>query len=78
MARYSSNFGNKLQMMVGISKEYGFTSNFDISRPFTPRRMELPDEIGTRRDWVAELWKKKDEENMFRKQHFLFQKSKIT
>ena len=27
MARYSSNFGNKLQMMAKISTEYGFTSN---------------------------------------------------
>ena len=42
MARYSSNFGNKLQMMVGIGKEYGFTSNFDMPRPFTLPKMELP------------------------------------
>ena len=28
MACYSSNFGNKLQMMVGIGKEYHFTLNF--------------------------------------------------
>ena len=42
MARYTSNFGNKLQMMVRIAKEYGFASNFDILRPFTPRKTELP------------------------------------
>ena len=35
MARYSSNFGNKLQIMVGIGKEYGFTSNFVMPRSFT-------------------------------------------
>ena len=29
MACYFSNFGNKLQMMVGIGRECGFTSNFD-------------------------------------------------
>ena len=34
MACYSSNFGNKLQMMVGIGKEYHFTLNFDMPRPF--------------------------------------------
>ena len=41
MARYSSNFGNKLQIMVGIGKECGFTSNFDMSKSFTQRKMEL-------------------------------------
>ena len=35
MARYSSNFGSKLQMMVGTGKEYGFTSNLDMPRSFT-------------------------------------------
>ena len=34
MARYSSNFGNKLQIMVGIGKEYGFKLNFDLPRSF--------------------------------------------
>ena len=38
----SSNFGNELQMMVTIGKEYGFTSNFDILWPFTRRKTELP------------------------------------
>ena len=41
MARYSSNFGNKLQMMVGIGKECGFTSNFDMPRSFSPCKSEL-------------------------------------
>ena len=41
MARYSSNFRNKLQMMVGIGKECGFTSNFDMPRSFTTRKTEL-------------------------------------
>ena len=41
MARYSSNFGNRLQMMVGIGKKYGFTSNFDMPRSFTQRKSEL-------------------------------------
>ena len=41
MTRYSSIFGNKLQMMVGISKKRGFTSNFDISRSFTSRKSDL-------------------------------------
>ena len=35
MACYSPNFGNDLQMMVAIGKEYSFTSNFDMPRPFT-------------------------------------------
>ena len=41
MARYSSNFGNKLQMMVETGKECGFTSNFDLPRSFTPRKLDL-------------------------------------
>ena len=41
VARYSANFGNKLQMVVGIGKECGFTSNFDMPRSFTPRKTEL-------------------------------------
>ena len=41
VARYSSNFGNKLQMMVGRGKECGFTSNFDMPRSFTLRKSEL-------------------------------------
>ena len=41
MARYSSNFGNKLQIMVGIGKEYGFKLNFDMPRSFTQRKSEL-------------------------------------
>ena len=41
MARYSSNFGNKLQIMVGIGKEYGFKPNFDMPRSFTKRKSEL-------------------------------------
>ena len=41
MAPYSSNFGNKLQMMVGLGKECGFTSNFDMPKSFNPRKMEL-------------------------------------
>ena len=36
MARYSSNFGNELQVVVEIRKEYGFTSNLYMPRPFTP------------------------------------------
>ena len=35
MFRYFSNFGNKLQMMVGIGKECGFTSNLDMPGLFT-------------------------------------------
>ena len=45
-ARYSSNFGYKLQMMVGTGKEYDFTSNFDMLRPFTPQKTELPSQNG--------------------------------
>ena len=52
MARYSSNFVNKLQMMVGIGlgKEYGFTSNyvewfygygFTVKYGFTSNYVEL-------------------------------------
>ena len=41
MARYSSNFGNKLQMMAAIAKERGFTSNFDMPKSFTPRKTKL-------------------------------------
>ena len=41
MAPHSSNFGNKLQIMVGVGKEYGFTSNFDMPRSFTPHKLEL-------------------------------------
>ena len=41
-ACYSSNFGDKLQMMVGIGKEYGSTLNFDMPRLFTVRKTELP------------------------------------
>ena len=33
MDRYSSNLGNMLQMMVGIGKECGFTSNFEVVYP---------------------------------------------
>ena len=40
-AFYSSNFGNKLQMMVEIGKEYRFTLNFDMPWPFTQRKREL-------------------------------------
>ena len=28
--------------MVEMGKEHGFTSNFDMQWPFTPRKMELP------------------------------------
>ena len=28
--------------MAEIGKECGFSSNFDMSRPFTPRKTELP------------------------------------
>ena len=40
MACYSSNFGNKLQMKVGIGKEYGFTLNFHMPRLFTVPKTE--------------------------------------
>ena len=40
-----SNVGNKLQMMVALGKECGFTSNFDIPRSFTPRKSELRPKI---------------------------------
>ena len=39
MARYSSNFRNKLQKIVELGKEYGFTSNFDMPRPFTSSKL---------------------------------------
>ena len=45
MARYSLNFGKKLQMMFGIGKECGFRSNFDMPRSFTPRKSELRSKI---------------------------------
>ena len=38
MARYSSNVGNKLQIMIKIGKVCGFTSNFDTPKPFTTRK----------------------------------------
>ena len=38
MAHSSSNFGNGLQVMVGMGKEYGITSNSDMPQPFTPRK----------------------------------------
>ena len=38
MARYSSNFGNKLQLMVGIGKKCSFTSSFNMPQPFTPKQ----------------------------------------
>ena len=38
MARYSSNVGNKLQMMINVGKVCGFTSNFDTPKPFTTRK----------------------------------------
>ena len=41
MACYFSNFGNKLQMMAGIGKEYHFTLNFDMPRPFATRETKL-------------------------------------
>ena len=41
MARKSSNFGNELQIMVGIGKECGFKPNFDMPRSFTQRKSEL-------------------------------------
>ena len=41
MACYSSNFENKLQTMVGIGKEYSFTLNFDMPRPFATRETKL-------------------------------------
>ena len=33
MARHSSIFGEELQLMVKIGKEYGSTSNFDAVYP---------------------------------------------
>ena len=41
MARYSSSFGDKLQIKVGIGKEYGFMSIFDMSKSFARRKTEL-------------------------------------
>ena len=41
MTCYSSNFANKLQMMVDMGKEYHFTLNFNMPRSFTPRKSEL-------------------------------------
>ena len=41
MPRNSSNFGDNLQMMVGIGKQCVFTSNFEMLRSFTPRKSEL-------------------------------------
>ena len=41
MARYSSTIGKKLPMMVGIGKEFDFTSNFDMPWLFTPGKTEL-------------------------------------
>ena len=38
MARYSSNVGNKLQMMINVGKVCGFASNFDTPKPFTKRK----------------------------------------
>ena len=41
MARYSSSFGDKLQIKVGIGKKYGFTSIFDMQRSFARYKTEL-------------------------------------
>ena len=38
MARYSSNVGFKLQIMIKVGKVCGFTSNFDTPKPFTTRK----------------------------------------
>ena len=41
MARYSVNFGNELQVEIGIGKECGFTSIFGIPKSFVRRKTEL-------------------------------------
>ena len=41
MTCYSSNFANKLQMIVDTGKEYRFTLNFNMPRSFTPCKSEL-------------------------------------
>ena len=41
MARYSSNFGGKLQIKVYVGKECGFTSIFGIPMPFVRRKTAL-------------------------------------
>ena len=41
MARYSSSFGDKLQIKVGIGKECSFTWIFDMLKSFARRKTEL-------------------------------------
>ena len=41
VAPYSSNFGDKYQILVEIDKECGFPLNFDMPWPFSPRKTEL-------------------------------------
>ena len=41
MARHSSNFGNNCEIKVEIGKECGFTSIFDMPKPFVWRKSEL-------------------------------------
>ena len=38
MARHSSSFGNESQSKAGMDKECGFTSIFDIPKPFARRK----------------------------------------
>ena len=52
MARYSSNFGKKLQMMVGVGKECGLKLNFDmfdtqigVTAPNSEQPIRLPNSL---------------------------------
>ena len=38
MACFSTVFGNNCEIILGIGKEYRFTSNFTLPRPFTARK----------------------------------------
>ena len=65
MARYSSNVGNKLQMMINVGKVCGFTSNFDTPKPFTTRktvrgslRAEFPRRSQIRGRATNSLWRR--------------------
>ena len=49
MARDSSIFGDELEIRIWMGKECGFTAIFNISKPLTPRKMELQWKKGSAR-----------------------------
>ena len=45
MARYSSNLGDKLQIIVGIGKEYGFTRQNGVTAENGEQPIRLPNDL---------------------------------